>query len=161
MPIKVGIMDEKLKDLCSAIYVGLAMTTLEVLREEMGLARAIETASKTWQRFGTYIAPILEEAYGLTEKTIPNILEMLNTFLKDVLCFEASVTESSDTKGMITVKPCFEWTKFKEKRLPPLCYRLCYPMIESIVKQLNMDINFQPGAQLRQGADRCELVLTK
>ncbi|NVM55201.1 MAG: hypothetical protein HWN66_15960 [Candidatus Helarchaeota archaeon] len=154
-------MDEKMKDLCSVIYMGLAMTTVEVLREDMGLARAIETSSKTWQRFGNYIAPILEEKYGLTEKTIPKITEMLNSFLKDILCFESSISESSDAKSVIIVKPCLEWTKFKEKHLPPLCYRMCYPMIESIVKQLNMDINFQSGAQMRQGADRCELVLTK
>ena len=137
------------------------MTTVEVLREEMGLARAIEVASKTWQRFGTFIAPILEEKIGLEEKNIPKIVEMLNVFLKDILSFEVTVTESSDTKGVLTVKPCVQWIKFKEKRLPPLCYRMCYPMIESIVKQLNMEINFAPGAQMRQGADRCELVLTK
>ena len=137
------------------------MTTIEVLREEVGLARAIETSSKTWQRFGTYLAPILEEQYALSEKTIPKILEMLNTFLQEVLGFESSISESSDSKGIIVVKPCLQWVKFKENRLPPLCYRMCYSMIESIVKQLNMELNFQPGAQLRQGADRCELVLTK
>jgi hypothetical protein len=154
-------MDEKFKDLCSEIYIGLASTFVEVLREEMGLARAIETSSKTWQRFGTNIAPVLAEKYDLAEKSIPQITEMLNRFLKEMLCFESVISESSDAKSMITVKPCIEWTKFKEKRLPPLCYRMCFPMIESIVKQLNMEINFQPGAQARQGADRCELILTK
>ncbi|MHA1650805.1 MAG: methanogen output domain 1-containing protein [Candidatus Helarchaeota archaeon] len=154
-------MDEKLKDFCSNIYVRTAMTTLEVLREDMGLARAIDIASKIWTRLGTKLAPLLQEKYELTEMNIPKIVEMLNTFLKDVLCFESSITESSDDKAVITIKPCLEWTKFKEARLPPLCYRMCYPMIENIVKQLNMDINFQPGAQMRQGADRCELVFTK
>ena len=154
-------MDEKLKELCSNIYVNTAMTTLEVLREDMGLARAIQTASKISSRLGNKLAPILKETYGLTETTIPKMIEMLNTFLKETLCFESSVTESGDDKAVITVKPCLEWTKFKENRLPPLCYRLCFPLIESIVKQLNMDVNFQPGAQMRQGADRCELILTK
>ena len=157
----VEIMDEKLKDLCSNIYVNAAMTTVEVLREDMGLARAIETSSKIWSRLGTKLAPILKEKYELTDATVPNLIEMLNTFLKDVLCFESSVTESADDKAMITIKPCLEWTKFKENRLPPLCYRLCFPLIESIVKQLNMNVNFQPGAQMRQGADRCELIISK
>lgn len=137
------------------------MNTIEVLREEMGLARAIETASKMWARFGTYLAPILEAKYELSDKNIPQITEMLNTFLREMLCFESAIIESSDTKSMISVKPCIEWTKFKEKRLPPLCYRMCYPMVENIIKQLNMDINFQPGAQTRQGADRCEFILSK
>lgn len=154
-------MDEKLKELCSNIYVNTAMTTLEVLREDMGLARAIQTASKISSRLGNKLAPILKETYGLTETTIPKMIEMLNTFLKETLCFESSVTESGDDKAVITVKPCLEWTKFKENRLPPLCYRLCFPLIESIVKQLNMDVNFQPGAQMRQGADRCELIISK
>ncbi len=157
----VEIMDEKLKDLCSNIYLNTAMTTVEVLREDMGLARAIEISSKIWARLGIKLAPILKEKYELTEPTIPKMIEMLNTFLQEVLCFESSVTESSDDKAMITIKPCFEWIKFKENRLPPLCYRMCYPMIESIVKQLNMELKFQPGAQMRQGADRCELILTK
>lgn len=157
----VEIMDEKLKELCSNIYVNTAMTTLEVLREDMGLARAIQTASKISSRLGNKLAPILKETYGLTETTIPKMIEMLNTFLKETLCFESSVTESGDDKAVITVKPCLEWTKFKENRLPPLCYRLCFPLIESIVKQLNMDVNFQPGAQMRQGADRCELIISK
>ncbi|MHA1265450.1 MAG: methanogen output domain 1-containing protein [Candidatus Helarchaeota archaeon] len=151
----------ELKDLCSSIYIGLATTSLEVLREEMGLARAIELASKTWQRFGTNFAPILEEKFNLTEKTIPHIANILNTFLQEVFCFESTITESTDEKAILTIKPCKEWNEFKAKRLPPLCYRMCYSMIESLVKQLNTDINFQPGAQMRQGADRCELILTK
>lgn len=137
------------------------MNTIAVLREEMGLARAIDTASKIWQRLGEHMAPILEEKYALTEKTIPKVTEMINNFFKDVLCFESSVTESSDEKATIMIKPCREWNDFKSARLPPLCYRMCYPMVENLVKQLNVDIKFQPGAQIRQGADRCELTFTK
>ncbi len=155
-------MEEKLKDLCSEIYIGTAMTLIEVLREEMGLARAIDLASKIWGRLGTKLAPTIEEKYGLgTEKTIPKIVEAVNSFLHEILGFESTITESADDKATITVKPCLEWTKFKENRLPPLCYRMCYSLVESLVKQISMDINFQAGAQMRQGADRCELILTK
>ncbi len=154
-------MEEKLKDLCSSIYVGLSMTTLDVLREDMGLARSIEISSKVWQRFGTYIAPVLAQKYQLTEKSIPNIAAVLNSFLKDALCFQSAISETSENKAIIVIKPCFEWNKFKEARLPPLCYRMCYSMVESIIKQLNSEIKFQPGAQMRQGADRCEFILMK
>lgn len=154
-------MAEKMKEICSNIYIGTAMTLIEVLREDMGLARAIDVAAKVWGRLGNHLAPIIQEQYGITAVTIPNIIEGLNSFLKEVLNFEAQVTESSDDKAVITVKPCLEWTKFKEGRLPPLCYRMCYSMIESIVKQINMELNFQAGAQMRQGADRCELIISK
>ena len=154
-------MDEKLKDLCAKIHLGLSMETLSVLREEMGLARSIQICSKVWKRFGVYLAPVLEESYGLEEKNIPKIAEMVTNFLKEVLNFEVTISESSEDKAMIVIKPCYQWVKFKEARLPPLCYQMCYPMIESIVTQLNLDIKFQPGAQLRQGADRCELILQK
>ncbi|MHA1277275.1 MAG: L-2-amino-thiazoline-4-carboxylic acid hydrolase [Candidatus Helarchaeota archaeon] len=155
-------MEEKLKDLCSGIYIGTAMTMIEVLREEMGLGPAIQLAEKVWQRLGTRLALLIEEKYEIgTEKTLPKIIEALNLFLQEALGFESSITESGDNKAIIIIKPCLEWTKFKENRLPPLCYRMCYSLVESLVKQINMDINFQAGAQMRQGADRCELILTK
>ncbi|HUX99821.1 MAG TPA: methanogen output domain 1-containing protein [Candidatus Deferrimicrobium sp.] len=154
-------MEEKLKDFCSKMYLGLSMNALNVLREDMGLARAIQTCAKIWKNFGVYLAPILEEKYGLTEKTIPKVAETINSFLRDYLGFESTISESSDDKAMIVIKPCYQWIKFKEARLPPLCYQMCYAMFESIITQLNQDIKFQPGAQLRQGADRCELILQK
>jgi hypothetical protein len=154
-------MDEKLKDFCSKIYLGLGMNALNVLREEMGLARAIQTCAKIWKNFGVYLAPILEEKYDLKEKNIPKVAEALNSFLRDTLRFESTISESSDEKAMIVVKPCIEWTKFKEAKLPPLCYQMCYAMVESIITQINQELKFQPGAQLRQGADRCEFILQK
>jgi hypothetical protein len=153
-------MEDKMK-LCSDLYVGVSTTTLDVLREELGLARAIEVAAKVWGRLGTYLAPILEEKFSLTEKTIPEISTMLSDFLNDKLCFESTVKEASDEKAILVVKPCLEWNKFKEAKLPPLCYRLCYSLMEQLIKRLNPDIKFSPGAQMRQGADRCEFIIQK
>lgn len=153
-------MEDKMK-LCSDLYIGVSTTTIDVLREELGLARAIEVAAKVWGRLGTYLAPILEEKYSLSEKGIPEVTTMLNDFLNEKLCFESTIKESSDEKAIITVKPCLEWNKFKEAKLPPLCYRLCFSLMEQLIKRLNPDLNFAPGAQMRQGADRCEFVIQK
>jgi putative transposase len=87
--------------------------------------------------------------------------ENYKDFLKDKLCIESTPKEVSDTKATIVVKPCLEWTKFKELKLPPLCYRLCYSFIEQLVKHLNPALTFTPGAQMRQGADRCEFIIQK
>jgi predicted ArsR family transcriptional regulator len=153
-------MEDKMK-LCSDMYIGFSSSSIDVLKEDLGLARAIEVAAKIWSRMGVYLAPILEKKYDLTDKSIPKIAAMLTDFLKDKLCFEATLKEASDTKALIMVKPCLEWTKFKEFKLPPLCYRLCYSLMEQLVKHLNADLTFAPGAQIRQGADRCEFIIQK
>lgn len=153
-------MEDKMK-LCSDVYLGFSSSSIDVLREDLGLARAIEVAAKIWSRLGVYLAPILEKKYNLTEKSIPKITAMLSDFLKDKLCIDSTLKDVSETKAIIVVKPCLEWSKFKDLKLPPLCYRLCYSFIEQLVKHLNADLTFSPGAQMRQGADRCEFVIQK
>ncbi len=155
-------MSEKSDDVTETIYLNLCISILEVLKEEIGLARGVSTAEAIWRRFGSKIKQYLTQKFEVWNNTIPGIADLIKRYYTDILNFpEVEIIEKESESGrIITIRNCPIWKALKENRLPPLCHQaFCNGFVETITRELNPSIIFAKGAEYRQGADRCEFEL--
>ncbi|MFX0133383.1 MAG: L-2-amino-thiazoline-4-carboxylic acid hydrolase [Candidatus Hodarchaeota archaeon] len=148
------------KTVTSSIYINLCLSILEVLKEEIGLARGVSTAEAIWRRFSSKVRPYLVDKLEISDNDIPAIAKLIKGYYSDILNFpnvEIMVKEDEGGNTMIQIRDCPIWKAIKENRLPPLCHKaFCNGFVETIVRELNPALIFEKGAEYRQGADRCE-----
>ncbi|MHA1376963.1 MAG: L-2-amino-thiazoline-4-carboxylic acid hydrolase [Candidatus Helarchaeota archaeon] len=148
-----------MSEVTSNIYLNMCLSILEVLKEEIGLARGVSTAEAIWRRFGSKIRQFLTEKLEVTDNDIPGIAELIKKFYTEILNFPDVQVSEKDADGahIVTIRNCPIWKAIKENRLPPLCHKaFCNGFVETLTRELNPGIIFAKGAEYRQGADRCE-----
>lgn len=141
-----------MEDLAPKIYTSLLGATLAGLKEDVGLARAIQIGEKIWRLFGDEIAPML----ATEGNSMQDVAQAVAKFFKEFLQFPEVEVKDEEKKSIILIHECPIWKQLKEKRLPPLCHKFENAAIESIVRTLNPSLIFAKGAEYRQGANRCE-----
>ncbi|MHC1590552.1 MAG: hypothetical protein ACXQS8_00530 [Candidatus Helarchaeales archaeon] len=139
-------------DLASKIYTSLFTATLAGLREEVGLARAVQIGEKIWRLFGEDIV----ELSPPSGDSVHDVAEAVAKFFTDVLKYENVEVKDEESKSVVTVRDCPLWKILKEKRLPPLCHKFANAAVENMVRKMNPSLIFSKGAEYRQGANRCE-----
>lgn len=148
-----------MSEVTSNVYLNLCLSILEVLKEEIGLARGVSVAEAIWRRFASKIRKYLNEKFEIKGETISEIANLIKLFYTDILNFSDVQVAGKETEEsqIVTIRDCPIWKAAKDNRLPPLCHKaFCNGFVETITRELNPGIIFSKGAEYRQGADRCE-----
>ena len=146
-------------EVTSNIYLNICLSILEVLKEEIGLARGVATAEAIWRRFASKIRQFITDKFENNDDSISSIANLIKRYYVEILNFPNVEVTEKDTEEthVVTIRDCPIWKAIKENRLPPLCHQaFCNGFVETITRELNPSLIFNKGAEYRQGADRCE-----
>ncbi|MFX0140991.1 MAG: hypothetical protein ACFFDN_45550 [Candidatus Hodarchaeota archaeon] len=142
------------------IFLAFFISSMSSIKEELGLARGINTAEALWKRLAEELFPILNDQVKTEGYELIRTVEFLSKVFSDILQFEKVETKSDENSASLILNECPFWNQIKENKLPPATHKLCSAFIETLARLKSPSLIFDKiGCRsMPQGGKYCEFV---
>ncbi|NVM02313.1 MAG: hypothetical protein HWN67_08245 [Candidatus Helarchaeota archaeon] len=149
-----------MSNLMKEFFLTFFTSSMASIREELGLARGMNTAEALWKRLAQDIFPVLNEQIKTEGDELTTTVEFLDKVFTDVLHFENVETRADENSASLILNDCPFWNQIKEKKLPPATHKLCSAFIETLARLKSPGLIFDKiGCRsMPQGGSFCEFV---
>ncbi|MFX1452574.1 MAG: hypothetical protein ACFFCM_17180 [Promethearchaeota archaeon] len=141
-------------------FLAFFTASMDSIKEELGLARGINTAEALWKRLAEELFPIFNEQIQNEGVELASTVKFLEKVFTDILQFENVESRVDENSASLILNDCPFWSQIKEKNLPPATHNLCSAFIETLARLKSPGLIFDKiGCRsMAQGGKSCEFV---
>ena len=141
-------------------FLAFFTASMDSIKEELGLARGINTAEALWKRLAEELFPIFNDQIKTEGPELTRTVKFLAKVFSEILQFENIETKINDNTASLILNDCPFWNQITESKLPPASHNLCSAFIETLARLKSPGLIFDKiGCRsMAQGGKYCEFV---